>query len=244
MDAQPEPLPSQVPPRTGDEEILNVERPAVPTEARPRSELVGRVVSEIETSFAALESIGQAVSIFGSARSPVDGPDYRLARATARHLGAAGFSVITGGGPGVMEAANRGAQDVGACSVGLNIQLPFEQDANAFQDIELHFRYFFTRKLMFIRYAVGFVVFPGGFGTLDELFEALVLMQTGKVRDFPVVLVGGPFWSGLQGWLQERLVADGMISAMDAAMIALTDDPEEVVAIVRRHAALQGGRQR
>ena len=136
------------------------------------------------------------MSVFGSARTPPEHPDYALARATARRLGEAGFAVITGGGPGIMEAANRGAQEGGATSVGLNIDLPFEQAPNPYQDIALRFHYFFTRKIMFVRYASAFVVFPGGFGTLDELFEALLLIQTGKIRHFPVVLLQSSFWAG------------------------------------------------
>jgi uncharacterized protein (TIGR00730 family) len=156
-------------------------------------------------------------------------------------LGEEGLAIITGGGPGVMEAANRGAQDAGALSVGLNIELPFEQAANGFQDIELHFHYFFTRKVMFVRYANAYVVFPGGFGTLDELFEALVLIQTHKIRDFPVVLVVAKFWDGLVAWLRERVAAEGLIAATDVDLFQVTDDPAEVRDIVRRAADRQLG---
>jgi uncharacterized protein (TIGR00730 family) len=180
------------------------------------------------------------VSVFGSARTPADHPDYALARDTARRLGDAGFAVITGGGPGIMEAANRGAKEAGVTSVGLNIDLPFEQGANAYQDIELRFHYFFTRKVMFVRYASAFVVFPGGFGTLDELFEALVLIQTDKIRHFPVILVGKRYWAGLTDWIRERLVADGMIAPSDADLLTVTDDPDDVVAPVRAGARRQG----
>jgi uncharacterized protein (TIGR00730 family) len=180
------------------------------------------------------------VSIFGSARTSREHPDYALARATAQRLGEAGFAIITGGGPGIMEAANRGARDAGATSVGLNIDLPHEQGPNAFQDIALRFHYFFTRKVMFVRFASGFVVFPGGFGTLDELFEALVLIQSGKIRHFPVVLVRRSFWAGMGDWLRDRLAAEGMISHDDLDLVAVTDDPDEVVATVLSGAKRQG----
>ena len=148
--------------------------------------------------------------------------------------------MITGGGPGIMEAANRGARDAGARSVGLNIELPFEQRGNDYADVALEFHYFFTRKLMFVRYAVGFVVFPGGFGTLDELFEALTLIQTGKVTNFPVLLVGGEWWDGLLDWMRERLLGSGKVAAADLDLIRATDDPEEVVRVVCAGAQRQG----
>jgi uncharacterized protein (TIGR00730 family) len=180
------------------------------------------------------------VSVFGSARTAQDDPTARLATTVARTLGERGFAVITGGGPGIMEAANRGAREAGACSVGLNIELPFEETPNAYQDISLRFHFFFTRKVMFVRYATAFVVFPGGFGTLDELFEALLLIQTHKIREFPVVLVGTHWWSGLIGWMRERVAAEAMISSGDLELMRCTDDPDEVVAIVERGAVLQG----
>jgi uncharacterized protein (TIGR00730 family) len=226
-------------PSTPDEELLGAERPAVATE-RSEADRLARIHDELLMGYEALAGLGCGVSVFGSARTPPDHPDYALARATARRLGEAGFAVITGGGPGIMEAANRGARDAGATSVGLNIDLPFEQGANAFQDIALRFHYFFTRKIMFVRYASAFVVFPGGFGTLDELFEALVLIQTGKVRHFPVVLVRGSFWAGMTDWLRDRLAADAMIAPTDLDLLAMTDDPEEVVALVRHGAQRQG----
>jgi len=226
-------------PATHDEELLGAERPAVAVQSS-EAERVERVERELAAGFAALSRIGCGVSVFGSARVGPDHPDYALARATARRLGEAGFAVITGGGPGIMEAANRGAQDAGATSVGLNIELPFEQDANAFRDIALCFHYFFTRKVMFVRYASAFVVFPGGFGTLDELFEALLLIQTGKIRHFPVVLVRTAFWTGLVDWLRDRLAAAALIAPADLELFAATDDPDEVVAIVKRGAERQG----
>jgi uncharacterized protein (TIGR00730 family) len=226
-------------PATPDEELLGAERPAVASE-RSDVERLRRIHDELATGFHALGGLGCGVSIFGSARRPADHPDYALARATARRLGEAGFAVITGGGPGIMEAANRGAREASATSVGLNIELPHEQGPNAFQDIALRFHYFFTRKLLFVRYASAFVVFPGGFGTLDELFEALVLIQTGKVRHFPVVLVRVAFWEGMTAWLRERLAAEALVAPIDLDLVTATDDPDEVVAIVRRGAERQG----
>jgi uncharacterized protein (TIGR00730 family) len=218
-------------PATHDEELLGSKRRAVlPT--RSEDERVDRVERELHAGFAALRELGPAVSFFGSARTPPDHPDYVLARETARRLGEAGFAIITGGGPGIMEAANRGARDAGAPSVGLNIELPFEQAPNAYQDIPLEFEYFFTRKLMFVRYATAFVALPGGFGTLDELFEALVLEQVDKIRDFPIVLMHGRFWAGLVEWIRERLVEDALISADDPDLLYVTDDPEQAVEII------------
>ena len=225
-------------PTTSDEEILGTKRRSV-KQVRTEDERVERIDQELRNGFTELKELGPAVTIFGSARTPPGHPDYELARSTARMLGTEGFAIITGGGPGIMEAGNKGAQDAGATSVGLNIELPFEQDANGFQDIELHFHYFFTRKLMFVRYATAFVVFPGGFGTLDELFEALVLEQTDKIKDFPVVLVGTEFWGGLVDWIRTRLVEDELISASDTDLLIVTDDPTEICAAVRRGHAMQ-----
>ena len=226
-------------PATPDEELLGAERPAVAVQ-RTEAERLERIERELAAGFEALAGIACGVSVFGSARVAPEYPDYTLARATARRLGEAGFAVITGGGPGIMAAANRGAKEAGVTSVGLNIDLPFEQGANAYQDISLRFHYFFTRKVMFVRFASAFVVFPGGFGTLDELFEALVLIQTSKIRHFPVVLVRASFWGGLTDWIRERLVADGTISPSDLDLFTVTDDPDEVVARVRAGARRQG----
>jgi uncharacterized protein (TIGR00730 family) len=226
-------------PATKDEEILGAQAPSIATELT-ETERLARIHDELARGFDALKDITRGVSIFGSARIPPDDPRYALARETGRALGHAGFAVITGGGPGIMEAANRGARDAGACSVGLNIELPFEQGANPYQDIGLEFHYFFARKVMFVRYATGFVVFPGGFGTLDELFEALLLVQTHKIREFPVVLVGTDWWSGLIGWARERLGAEAMISPGDLELMRCTDDPDEVVAIIEAGAERQG----
>jgi uncharacterized protein (TIGR00730 family) len=207
---------------------------------RTDAERVDRMQDELARGFAAMQGVRCGVSVFGSARTAPDDSRYALAREVGRRLGAAGFEVITGGGPGTMEAVNRGAQDAGARSIGLNIELPFEQGPNAYQDLALTFHYFFARKVMFVRYACAFVVFPGGFGTLDELFEALVLVQTRKVRHFPIVLVDSAFWQGLVDWIRDRLVAEGMISPADLDLVAVTDDPDEIVRIVRGGAELQG----
>jgi hypothetical protein len=226
-------------PGTRDEELLAAESPAVASLDSDQARLA-RAHSEMKAGFDALAGLGPAVSLFGSARTPPDHPDYELALRTARLLGEAGYAVITGGGPGIMEAGNRGAREAGVRSVGLNIELPFEQDSNPYADLQLTFHYFFTRKLMFVRYAVGFVVFPGGFGTLDELFEALTLIQTGKVRDFPLLLVGGDYWEGMVEWLSERVLATGNVGPADLGLMRVTDDPDAVVAAVRAGAERQG----
>jgi uncharacterized protein (TIGR00730 family) len=228
-------------PATLDEEILEAQEAAV-VSTLSDEDRIARIDEELRTGFDALAHVGAAVSIFGSSRTPRDHPEYELAREVARTLGAAGLAVITGGGPGAMEAANRGAQEAGALSIGLNIELPFEQGLNSFVDIGLEFHYFFTRKVMFVRYASAFVVFPGGFGTLDELFEALTLIQTGKVRDFPVVLVGGDYWEGLLHWVRERLLAEDKIVAEDMDLVRVTDEPAEVLEIVSSAAWRQARR--
>ena len=227
------------PPATIDEELLGAESAVVATE-QTEDQRLARIHDEFAKGFAALAGITRGVSIFGSARAGEDDPRYALARDIGRRLGERGFAVITGGGPGIMEAANRGARDAGACSVGLNIELPFEQGPNPYQDIALMFHFFFARKVMFVRYATAFVVFPGGFGTLDELFEALVLIQTRKIREFPVVMVDTGYWDGLFAWIRERLVGDGMIAPEDVDLMRCTDDPDEVVAIVEAGARRQG----
>jgi uncharacterized protein (TIGR00730 family) len=192
-----------------------------------------RILSEFVEGFDALAATPPAISCFGSARIDQSDPMYQAALAVGRELAAAGFAVITGGGPGIMEAANRGCQEGGGLSIGCNIELPFEQESNPYLDLEIDFRYFFVRKTMFVKYAEGFVVFPGGFGTLDELFEALTLIQTGKVHHFPVVLYGSEYWSGLTGWLEERALAEGNIDAKDLELVRLCDTPEAVVAHIR-----------
>ena len=225
-------------PATSDEELLASQLPTVASELSEADRLA-RIDAELERGFTALAGVRRGVSLFGSARVAPERPEYAMARETARLLGSSGFTIITGGGPGLMEAANRGARDAGATSVGLNIELPFEQAPNAFQDIELRFHYFFTRKVMFVRYANAFVVFPGGFGTLDELFEALVLIQTDKIRQFPVVLMGSRFWSPLRDWIADRLVAGGFVDEEDVELMRIVDEPAEAQAIVCAAADLQ-----
>jgi uncharacterized protein (TIGR00730 family) len=223
-------------PATLDEELLNSQSQAVVTTLSEEDRLA-RIREELEHGFKVLAGIGPAVSVFGSARVDGTDPGYELALRTARMLGEAGFAIITGGGPGIMEAANRGAREAGVPSVGLNIELPFEQERNRYVDIGLKFHYFFTRKVMFVRYASAFVVFPGGFGTLDELFEALTLIQTGKIRHFPVVLANCDYWRGLMDWLGARLAGDGKIAPTDLELLQLSDDPAEVVEIVKEGAS-------
>ena len=196
-----------------------------------------RILSEFVDGFDALAVVGPAVTVFGSARTKPDDPVYETARAIGRLLARDGFAVITGGGPGAMEAANRGAQEGGGLSVGCNIELPHEQAINPYVDLGVEFRYFFARKTMFVKYADAFVIMPGGFGTLDELFEALTLIQTGKVRHFPVVLVGSRYWRGLLDWMRDVQLPAGAIAAEDLELLKLTDDPDEVVSIVRAYAA-------
>jgi len=194
-----------------------------------------RIQSELVDGFETLQGLGPAVTVFGSARLGPESPYYEAARAVGEQLGEAGLAVITGGGPGIMEGANRGAEAGAATSVGLNIALPHEQVANTYQDLSLTFRYFFVRKLMFVKYAIGFVIFPGGFGTLDELFESLTLVQTGKIRRFPILLYGSTYWSGLLAWLKETMLAHGCIGSDDLALIQLVDEPAEVVRVLTAH---------
>lgn len=225
--------PEPRPPHSPDEEILEADTLAIVSELDD-GDRVRRMAEEIEMAFDALRPIkGHAVSVFGSARTPEDHPDYAAGREVGRRLGEAGFAVITGGGPGAMEAANRGAQDAGSLSVGLGIDLPEEQGLNPYVDLGLNFHYFFARKIMFVRYARAFVVLPGGLGTGDELFEAWTLVQTEKVHHFPIVLYGSAYWAGLLEWIEGTMLADGKISPGDLDLIRLTDDPDEVVRIVR-----------
>jgi uncharacterized protein (TIGR00730 family) len=191
-----------------------------------------RIQSEFVEGFGALAELGRAVSVFGSARTTTDDPRYATARELGHRLAQAGYAVITGGGPGVMEAANRGAVEGGGTSVGLGIELPFEQRLNDWVDIGINFRYFFARKTMFLKYSQGFVVFPGGFGTMDEMFEALTLTQTGKVTQFPVVLVGCSYWEGLLTWLRDSVAGAHNIDLPDLDLITCTDDLDDVVAVL------------
>jgi len=212
-------------PTSDDEELLEAETLAILSEYTDAQRVL-RVQDELRDGFRRLNHIGKAVSIFGSARTPRDDPRYQQARELARHLGEQGYAIITGGGPGIMEAANRGARDAGATSIGLGIELPHEQGMNEWVDIAIDFHYFFTRKVMFVRYASGFVVFPGGFGTLDELFEAATLRQTQKIRYFPIVLFDSGYWGGLLNWLKDSMLADGYINPADVETLVVTDDPD------------------
>jgi len=216
-------------PAQEDERLLAGPKPAF-LDTDPWRSL--RILSEFVEGFDALAGVADAVTVFGSARIGESDPMYGLARAVGEGLARAGFAVITGGGPGIMEAANRGAWEAGGLSIGCNIELPFEQGTNAYVNLAVEFRYFFVRKTMFVKYAQGFVIFPGGLGTLDELFEASTLIQTGKVRHFPLVLCGSDYWSGLFAWLRERVLAERKIGPDDFAMFRITDDPAEVVAII------------
>ena len=227
----PQDQPPRERPASADEEILNAETSAVLSllddEARIRA-----IAEELRTGFRALAHVGKAVTIFGSARTPADHPEYAAARDLARRFGEAGFAIITGGGPGAMEAANRGAREAGALSIGLDIELPQEQHVNPWVDLQLTFHYFFTRKVMFVRYASAFVCFPGGFGTLDEMFEVLTLRQTEKIQAFPVVLMDTTYWSGLRDWLRSPVASEGKIEDADVDQIVVTDDPDVAVEVV------------
>jgi uncharacterized protein (TIGR00730 family) len=191
-----------------------------------------RIQAEFVEGFGALAELGPAIAVFGSARTAPDHPTYALAEKAGRALVEAGFAVITGGGPGAMEAANKGACEAGGLSVGLGIELPFESGLNPWVDQGINFRYFFARKTMFVKYSQGFLALPGGLGTLDEMFEAMTLVQTRKVTRFPIVLVGVDYWSGLLGWLRGTVLADGKIGEADLAMLTLTDDLEEAVSLM------------
>ena len=219
-------------PQDLDEELFAAELPSVESEITD-DQRVERMGDELADGFRALSGVRRAVAVFGSSRTREGHPTYDLARRTGRALGEAGFTVITGGGPGAMEAANRGARDAGARSIGLTIDLPRAEPPNPYLDLEVDFHYFFARKVMFVRYSNAFVVLPGGFGTLDEMFEALTLIQTGKIRFFPVVLVGTDFWCDLVEWLDSRLRAEGTLNEDDLRLVQVTDSLDEVVAICR-----------
>ena len=219
-----------IPEKTTDERLLEPNQEADWLHLDPWRVL--RIQSEFVEGFGALAELGRAISVFGSARLKAGEPEYELAVQVARHIVDRDHAVITGGGPGIMEAANKGAAEGGGVSVGLGIELPFEQGMNEYVDLGVNFRYFFARKTMFVKYAQGFIVLPGGFGTLDELFEALTLVQTRKVKQFPIVLIGTTFWRGLLDWLRDSLAERGTISSHDLDLVHLTDDPAEAVAVV------------
>jgi uncharacterized protein (TIGR00730 family) len=220
---------------TEDEKFLNPRPDPTFLDTDPWRAL--RILSEFVDGFDALARVGPAVTIFGSARTARSDPHYELARTIARRLAESGYAIITGGGPGSMEAANRGCREGGGLSIGCNIELPHEQGLNAYVDLGVEFRYFFVRKTMFVKYAQGFVIMPGGFGTLDELFEAITLIQTGKVRHFPVVMVGSAYWRGLLDWIRGTLLPGGAVALDDLDLFQLTDDPDEVVHIIDTFAA-------
>ncbi len=193
-----------------------------------------RIMSEFVEAIEELSDIGTAVTIFGSARTTPDNPYYQKAEHLARLLAQKGFSVITGGGPGVMEAANKGAAEAGGTSVGMNIRLPFEQTPNEYANVKLYYKYFFIRKVMFVKFAVAYVILPGGLGTMDEFFEALTLIQTKRIKSFPVILMGSEYWKGLLDWLKGTMLAQGMITQEDLDLIRIIDEPEEVVNYIRK----------
>lgn len=222
----------QVQRSTTDQRLLDTRGPTDWVHTDPWR--VMRIQSEFVEGFGMLAELGPAISMFGSARTPRDDREYALAEQIGRRLAEAGYAVITGGGPGTMEAANKGCCEAGGVSVGLGIELPFEQGMNEWVDIGINFRYFFARKMMFVKYAQGFVVTPGGFGTLDEFFEALVLVQTQKVTQFPVILVGATFWAGLLDWMSNTLEPTKKISSPDLYLCQVTDDPDEVVSIIKQ----------
>jgi uncharacterized protein (TIGR00730 family) len=220
----------QLPGTTQDEQLLESPRADEFTHTDPWR--VFRIMGEFVEGFDELATLSRGIAIFGSARTDPDNPDYKAAQETGALLAAQGFAVITGGGPGIMEAANRGAFEAGGLSIGCNIELPFEQRANAYQTLSLTFKYFFVRKMMFVKYSLAFVIFPGGFGTFDELFEALTLIQTRKIRNFPIVLYNSSYWKGMLDWLREVVLLEGKISEHDMDMFYITDSPAEVVEIV------------
>jgi uncharacterized protein (TIGR00730 family) len=220
--------------RTEDEALL--ERAAAPEFLDTDPWRALRILSEFVDGFDAMADVGPAVSVFGSARTHRNHRYYAMARDLGRRLAEAGYSVITGGGPGIMEAANRGCQEGGQLSIGCNIELPREQGLNPYVDLGIEFRYFFARKVMFVKYADAFVIFPGGYGTLDELFEALTLIQTHKVQDFPVILMGSEYWTGMIDWIRSTLLAEAAINQEDVDLLRLTDDIGEAVRIIQAYA--------
>ncbi len=227
-----------IPNTTTDQRLLDRRGPSDWVHTDPWRVL--RIQAEFVEGFGLLAELGPAVSVFGSARAKPGTPEYELAQSVATGLATAGYTVITGGGPGIMEAANKGAADAGGVSVGLGIELPLEMGLNDYVEIGVEFRYFFVRKTMFIKYSQAFVVLPGGFGTLDELFEALTLVHTGKITRFPIVLVGSEYWSGLMSWIRGTVLAQGKISPGDEDLLTVADDAAEVVRIITKAHGRQG----
>jgi uncharacterized protein (TIGR00730 family) len=221
---------SQVPDSTTDQRLLDTRGSSEWVHTDPWR--VMRIQAEFVEGFGSLAELGPAISVFGSARTRPDDPDYALGETVGGALARAGFAVITGGGPGVMEAANKGASQAGGVSVGLGIELPYESGLNAWVDIGINFRYFFARKTMFVKYAQGFIALPGGFGTFDEIFEAVTLVQTRKVTSFPIVLLGTSYWGGLLDWIRDAVLAGGKVNEVDLALLRLTDDVDEAVAVM------------
>jgi uncharacterized protein (TIGR00730 family) len=217
---------------TQDEQLL--ETPRADEFTHTDTWRVFRIMGEFVEGFDDLATVTRGVAIFGSARTPAESPFYAAAQETAALLAEAGFTVITGGGPGIMEAANRGAFEAAGASIGCNIELPFEQAPNPYQTRSLKFKYFFVRKTMFVKYSNAFVIFPGGFGTMDELFEALTLIQTRKINNFPVILFGTEFWAGMLDWLEHTILKNNYIGAQDRGLLSVTDSPAEVVEIIHR----------
>jgi uncharacterized protein (TIGR00730 family) len=225
--------------RTEDEKLLTADRRR-PEFLETDTWRALRILSEFVEGFEALAGVGRAVAVFGSARTLEGSEGYELARRVGGELAKAGFAVITGGGPGAMEAANRGAHEQGGLSIGCNIELPHEQHLNPYVDLSVEFHYFFARKTMFVKYADAFVIMPGGFGTLDELFEAVTLIQTGKIRNFPVVLIGHAYWDGLLAWMRDVQLPMGVIAQADLDLLRVTDDPVEAVALITAYEMANG----
>jgi uncharacterized protein (TIGR00730 family) len=225
--------------RTEDEKLLAADR-GRPEFLETDTWRALRILSEFVEGFEALAGVGRAVAVFGSARTLEGSEGYELARRVGGELAKAGFAVITGGGPGAMEAANRGAHERGGLSIGCNIELPHEQHLNPYVDLSVEFHYFFARKTMFVKYADAFVIMPGGFGTLDELFEAVTLIQTGKIRNFPVVLMGHAYWDGLLAWMRDVQLPMGVIAQADLDLLTVTDDPAEAVALITAYEQANG----
>lgn len=229
---------------TQDEQLLSRSPEALPSFTETDTWRVLRIMGEFVEGFDTLAQLGPAVTLFGSARVRAGNPQYEAAVEVARLLGEAGYAIITGGGPGIMEAGNRGANQAQAPSIGLNIELPFEQGSNRFVEVPIDFHYFFVRKTMFVKYAQAFVIFPGGFGTMDELFESLTLIQTGKIQNFPVILFDSNYWDGLLSWLDEVMLSERKIGGQDLELLKVTDSPAEVLAIIEQATRRQGAHLR